>query len=86
MIYSPMPSLVLDEVILAESYFTTRFAIDNYLAISEETGRPAQKPYSSKLMLRVGPEIHAAVASVAQVQGKSINQWASEVLNKAAHL
>ena len=60
--------------------------VDNYLAISEETGRPAQKPYSGKLMLRVGPEIHAAVASVAQVQGKSINQWASEVLNKAAHL
>jgi predicted HicB family RNase H-like nuclease len=61
-------------------------SVENYLAISEETGRPAQKPYSGKLMLRVGTDIHAAVATMAQGQGKSINQWASEVLNKAAHL
>jgi len=60
--------------------------VDNYLAISTETGRPAQKPFSGKLMLRVAPEIHAAVATAAQVQGKSINQWAAEVLHKAAHL
>jgi predicted HicB family RNase H-like nuclease len=37
-------------------------------------------------MLRIDPDIHAAVASAAQVQGKSINQWASEVLDKAADL
>jgi len=53
---------------------------------SEETGRPAQKPYSGKLLLRVSPEVHAAVATAAQVRGKSINQWAAETLKKAAHL
>ncbi|MTW22711.1 toxin-antitoxin system HicB family antitoxin [Allochromatium palmeri] len=61
-------------------------SVDNYLAISEETGRPAQKPYSGDLMLRINPEVHAAVAAVSQVQGKSINQWVSEVLEKAAHI
>ena len=61
-------------------------SVDSYLAISEETGRPAQKPYSGNLMLRISPEIHAAVATVSQVQGKSINQWVSEVLEKAAHI
>ena len=61
-------------------------SVDNYLAISEETGRAAQKPYSGNLMLRISPEIHAAVATVSQVQGKSINQWVSEVLAKAAHV
>lgn len=61
-------------------------SVDNYLAISEETGRPAQKPYSGNLMLRVSPEIHAAVATASQVQGKSINQWVAEVLEKAAHV
>jgi predicted HicB family RNase H-like nuclease len=61
-------------------------SVDNYLAISEETGRPPQKPYSGNLMLRISPEIHAAVATVSQVQGKSINQWVSEVLEKAAHV
>ena len=61
-------------------------SVDNYVAISEETGRPAQKPYSGKLMLRVSPDIHAAVATAAEVNGKSINQWASEALDKAAHI
>jgi len=61
-------------------------SVDNYIAISEETGRPAQKPYSGKLMLRVSPDVHAAVATAAKVRGKSINQWASEVLDEAAHI
>ena len=61
-------------------------SVDNYIAISEETGRPAQKPYSGKLMLRVSPDVHAAVATAAELHGKSINQWASEVLDKAAHI
>ncbi len=61
-------------------------SVDNYIAISEETGRAAQKPYSGKLMLRVSPDIHAAVATAAQVHGKSINQWASDILGKAAHI
>jgi predicted HicB family RNase H-like nuclease len=60
-------------------------SVNNYIAISEETGRLAQKPYSGKLMLRVSSDIHAAVATAAKVRGKSINQWASEVLDKAAH-
>lgn len=38
------------------------------------------KPYSGKLLLRLTPEIHAAVATAAQVSGKSINQWAAEAL------
>ena len=61
-------------------------SVDNYLAISEETGRSAQRPYSGKLMLRIPPDTHAAVATAAKVHGKSINQWASEVLNNAAQI
>ena len=61
-------------------------SVDHYLEVSDRTGRPAQKPYSGKLMLRINPEIHAAVATASQVQGKSINQWAAEVLDRAAHI
>lgn len=61
-------------------------SVDNYIAISEETGRSAQKPYSGRLLLRVPPEVHAAVATAAQVRGTSINQWAAETLKKAARL
>ena len=60
-------------------------AVDNYISISEETGRPAQKSYSGNLMLRVPVEVHAAVAMAAKVSGKSINQWASNILKQASN-
>jgi predicted HicB family RNase H-like nuclease len=31
-------------------------------------------------MLRIPPEIHAAIAMAAEVSGKSINQWATDTL------
>jgi len=58
-------------------------AIDFYLETCEERGETPNKPYSGKLMLRLPPEIHAAVATAAEVNGKSINQWATETLSKA---
>lgn len=58
-------------------------AVDDYLETCAKLNRPPQKPYSGKLMLRVPPDIHAAVALAAEVSGKSINQWAIETLAKA---
>ena len=37
-------------------------------------------------MLRIRPEIHAAVATAAALSGQSINQWASEALDREANL
>ena len=59
-------------------------ALDFYLETSAERGEMPNKPYSGKLLLRVAPEIHAAVATAAEVSGKSINQWAAERLSAAA--
>jgi predicted HicB family RNase H-like nuclease len=59
-------------------------AVDDYLETCACVGRAPQKPYSGNLMLRIPPEIHAALATAAEVSGKSINQWASEVLERAA--
>lgn len=53
-------------------------AVDDYLETCAKLNRSPQKPYSGKLMLRIPPEIHAAVAIAAEVSGKSINQWATE--------
>jgi len=49
-------------------------------------GRKPFKPASGKLMLRVSPETHAKALTVAKALGKSLNQWAAEVLDKAAHI
>ena len=59
-------------------------AVDDYLETCEKIRRAPQKSYSGKLSLRVPPEIHAAVATAAEVSGKSINQWVADVLDKAA--
>ena len=60
--------------------------MDHYLEVSARTGRPAQKPYPENLMLCISSDIHAAFATASQMQGKSINQWAAEVLDKAARI
>ena len=58
-------------------------ALDFYLETCAKRGETPNKPYSGKLLLRVSPEIHAAVATAAKVSGQSINQWAAERLSEA---
>lgn len=36
------------------------------------------------MMFRVDPEIHAKAARAAALSGKSLNQWAADVLAEAA--
>ncbi len=61
-------------------------AIEHYIADCKATGRTPLKAASGRLMLRVSPEIHARALAVAKTSGKSLNQWAEEVLNRAAHI
>ena len=58
-------------------------AVDDYLETCEKLSRPPQKPYSGNLMLRIPPEVHAAIAMAAEVSGKSINQWATDMFADA---
>lgn len=60
-------------------------AVDDYLATCAALGRPAQKPYSGKLSLRLEPELHATVAVKAELSHKSINQWVADVISREAH-
>ena len=60
-------------------------AVDEFLRDCKEQGIRPEKPASGKLMLRVPPEIHGAALIAAQAAGKSLNQWATEVLESAAH-
>ena len=57
--------------------------VDHYLEVCERTGHPAQKPYSGRLLLRIEPETHAAMAVAADLSGMSINQWAASALREA---
>lgn len=59
-------------------------AVDDYIATCSKLNRSPQKPYSGRLMLRIPPEVHARAATMADLHGKSLNQWAAEVLSKAS--
>jgi predicted HicB family RNase H-like nuclease len=58
-------------------------AIDEFLRDCKEQGVRPEKPASGKLMLRVPPEVHGAALVAAQAAGKSLNQWATDVLEEA---
>lgn len=58
-------------------------AVDDYLTTCEKLGRPPQKPYSGKVLLRIDPQLHAQAAALAEAQGKSLNAWTQEQMQKA---
>lgn len=58
-------------------------AIDDYLADCQAEGIQPEKPASGKLLLRIPTEIHGRALVAAKAAGKSLNQWATEVLQQA---
>lgn len=61
-------------------------AVDDYVRDCKQQGLKPEKPASGKLLLRVPPEVHGAALIAAQAAGKSLNQWATELLQEAVHL
>jgi len=54
-----------------------------FLKACEEKGIEPLKNFSGKFVLRVDPEVHQAAALAAAANGKSLNQWASEILEQS---
>lgn len=61
-----------------------REAVEDYLETCARVGKEPQRAYSGQVMFRVDPEVHRKAALAAELAGKSLNQWAEEVLAKAA--
>ena len=60
-------------------------AVDDYVSDCKEQGVRPEKPASGKILLRVPPEVHGAALVAAKASGKSLNQWAAEILQEATH-
>lgn len=58
-------------------------AINDYLADCQQQDVSPEKPASGKLLLRVPPETHGQAIVAAQAEGKSLNQWVTEILQHA---
>ena len=61
-----------------------RKAVDDYIETCTKIGKEPQKAFSGQVMFRVDPEVHRKAALAAELSGKSLNQWAEEVLDRAA--
>ncbi len=59
-------------------------SIDEYLASCREDGIEPRKPFSGKLNVRLGPDLHQRVARSAAESGLSLNNWIRQALEKSA--
>ncbi len=59
-------------------------SIDEYLASCREDGVEPRKPFSGKLNVRLGPDLHQRVARLAAESGLSLNGWIKQTLEKSA--
>jgi predicted HicB family RNase H-like nuclease len=60
-----------------------RESIDDYLEFCEEKREEPDKSFSGRLMLRLPRSLHRKVHVNALREGKSLNQWIKEKLEKA---
>jgi len=61
-----------------------RESVDDYLEFCEERHEEPDKPFSGRLMLRLPPDVHRKAYVSARREGKSLNQWIAEKLEKAS--
>ena len=59
-------------------------AVEDYIETCAKIGKPPQKAFSGQVMFRVKPEVHRKAALAAELSGMSLNQWAEDVLDRAA--
>ena len=51
-----------------------------FLDMCREDGVEPRKQFSGKFNVRISPELHAAIATAAAADGKSLNQWVTDEL------
>lgn len=59
-------------------------AVEDYLETCAKLGKEPQRAFSGQVMFRVSPDVHRRAAQAAELAGKSLNQWAAEVIDSAA--
>jgi predicted HicB family RNase H-like nuclease len=69
---------------VAELEAAFRDSIDDYLEFCKERGEEPEKPFSGRFMLRLPPDLHRRVHVRAVREGKSLNQWIADSLEKSA--
>lgn len=67
---------------VAELQREFELSIDEYLASCLEDGVRPVKPFSGRLSLRLGTELHQRVAQASAESGVSVNRWITRALEE----
>jgi predicted HicB family RNase H-like nuclease len=60
-----------------------RRAVDHYLAVCASRGEDPERPFSGKLNVRLGSDLHRAATLAAAAEGESLNNWLVQVVQAA---
>ena len=63
-----------------------KLSLQTFLSVCQEQGIDPYLRYSGKFVTRVPKELHQRIAIEAQAQGKSINQWITDLLSREVGL
>ena len=61
-----------------------RESVDDYLKYCRERNERPEKPCSGKFVARIKPEIHRKISTMAELSGKSLNQFVCDCLELIA--
>jgi predicted HicB family RNase H-like nuclease len=59
-------------------------AVDHYVDVCHQRGEDPERPFSGKLNVRLGSELHRAAVLAAAAEGESLNNWLVRVVEMAA--
>ena len=66
-----------------ETEIALRESTDDYLRFCEERREKPDKPFSGKFVIRMSPDLHHQIFIKAAKEGKSINKWVIDKLQKS---
>lgn len=60
-------------------------SVQAYLDVCKERSIQPEKPFSGRFNIRMTPEQHRRYTYLAAAEGKSLNAWAIDALERASH-
>ena len=58
-------------------------AVDDYLEFCKETGKQPEKPFKGTFNIRIDPSLHQRLVAHAMDEGKTLNSFIKDTLEKA---
>jgi predicted HicB family RNase H-like nuclease len=58
-------------------------AVDDYLEFCQETGKQPEKPFKGSFNIRMDPSLHQRLVSHAMDEGKTLNTFIKDILEKS---